>query len=413
MRIAFVGLDVPTAADDGVYRMSDESKKSIKTEDIYSVAYDGTNLVAGESGGTSVFRSSDPLASSPSFSTTSTYQKPGGTDKVLLRWSGADVYAISQGLEGAFSASYDNGKSFNDLSLIDTTIDDLQDIAVSADGRVLWAITNDSADVSVWRKVDDWERVLRYASTNDFIVRLAPDDADNVYLGDVTAGGTMFYSSDNGETKWHLRNCGVVLVDLAVEDADVVYAINAGGSVSKSTNNGFTWGSSKSTGTGGSTITSLGEDKLLVSGVGTDKVAWSTDGNDSWSKTSKAVTGAGAVQAVASGLSDGDFIYASGTEAAGTAGTVERWEIGSSTSWKDMSAPTTSGAYTYDAFGIGLSDGTLYVLAKDNTPSGNSTLLRTLSGTGSTFSWSTIAAADKRPDGLPVSGSGGTALQLS
>jgi hypothetical protein len=423
MRISFVGLDVVTAANDGVYRMTDESAKGIKTNvDIHSVAYDGTNLVAGESVGNSVYRSSDPLASSPSFSTASTYQKPGGTQDVLLRWSGADVFGISGGAEGGFSVSHDNGKSFNDISLINTTLTDLQDIAVSADGSVVWAITDDGGtDISVWRKASDWERVLQYtpAAAANYIVRLAPNDTDDVYLG-VSGGTTMFYSSDGGEAKWHLRNCGVTLVDLAVEDADVVYAINTGGSVSKSTNNGFTWGSSKSTGIGaGSTITSMGEDKLLATGTGADKVAWSTDGNSSWSKTSKAVTGAGPVQAVATGLSDGDFIYASTAPAAGTAATVERWEIGTSTSWWNMSAPTVrdlDGDATdedYGAYGIGLANGTLYVLLKDNNPTVNSALIRTLGPSASTVSWSTVAATAKDHDGAPASTNGANALKLS
>lgn len=425
MRIAFVGLDTGVAANDGVYRMTDESKKSIKTEDIYSVAFDGTNLIAGESGSNSVFRSSDPLASSPTFSSTSTYQRPNGeSGAVKVRWSGADVVAISQGDEGAYSVSHDNGKSFNDISLIDTVLTSLEDIAVSADGSVVWAISLDAGtDVSVWRNASDWERVLKYTAAVNLIVRLAPDDADNVYLG-ASGGTTMFYSSDGGEAKWHLRNCGVTLTDLAVEDADVVYAINTGGSVSKSTNNGFTWGDSKSTGIGtGVTITSMGEDNLLVTGTAS-KVGWSTDGNSSWSKTSKIVTSAGKVQAVASGLSDGDFIYAATAPApiatATTATLVERWEIGSSTSWKDMSAPTTADLdadatdETYGAYGIGLSNGTLYVLLEDNTTgSADSALIRTLDGTGDTFNWSTVSALTKTHDGEPVNSVGGNALKLS
>jgi len=159
MRIAFVGIDTAlvSTTQDGVFRMTDESEKAIKdTVDIFSVDYDGTNLVAGESVGNTVYRSSDPLASSPSFSTASTYQRPNGTGNVQVRWAGADVYAISGGVEGAFAVSHDDGKSFNDISLINTTIVDLQDIAVSEDGSVVWAITNDAADVSVWRYASDW-----------------------------------------------------------------------------------------------------------------------------------------------------------------------------------------------------------------------------------------------------------------
>jgi hypothetical protein len=123
----------------------------------------------------------------------------------------------------------------------------------------------------------------------------------------------------------------------------------------------------------------------------------------------------------ASGLSDGDFIYAATSEVADTAAKVERWEIGESTSWKNLSVPTTADLdndatnETYGAYGIALVNGTLYVLGWDNAtvPSNNSALFRSINPTADTVSWSTIDATDKDHDGSPISTNGGNALSTS
>jgi len=79
LRIAFVGINSGTSLA-GVYRLKDTSTKDIfdgSGYDIYSLDYDGTNLVAGNALNTKVYRCDDPLASSPSFSTASELKRPG------------------------------------------------------------------------------------------------------------------------------------------------------------------------------------------------------------------------------------------------------------------------------------------------------------------------------------------------
>jgi hypothetical protein len=70
-------------------------------------------------------------------------------------------------------------------------------------------------------------------------------------------------------------------------------------------------------------VRSLDEDELIV-GSTQGYVAWSSDGNDSWDKVNKQLHGAGNVQVTASGLDDGDYIYAA-TDVSGDR--VERWEV--------------------------------------------------------------------------------------
>jgi hypothetical protein len=405
LRTAFVGLNTSGASDaySGIYRLKDTSTKDIDDgagKDIFSIDYDGTNLIAGNAANTKVYRSADPMASSPSFSTSSELVRPGlsSCTNTIVAWNGADVVAGTTGPGSAFAVSTDNGASFKDISFIDvggTNIGTPLDVDGSPAGDVVYLLVDDVGGAgyatSLYRNDGSWARVLAvpiatFGGTG--IVRVAPDDPDSVYVANQGAN-TLYFSAEGGDTKWFTRASKEVIGDMAVESADVAYvAVNAAKTVSKTTNSGFTWGSGKDTGCGGSidTIRSLGEDNVLVGGQG--YVAWSTDGNSSWEDINTPLNAVGATQVTASGLNDGDYIYAA-TDAAGSR--VERWEIGQSgTSWKNLSAPS-SGNMSY---GIALVDGTLYVVTTDGTP--DAWLFRTLSPTSSEPSngmWATVKSA--------------------
>jgi hypothetical protein len=409
LRTVFVGLGMGGSdAHSGVYRVKDTSTKDINDgsgKDIYSIDYDGTTLIAGNSENTKVYRSSDPLASSPSFSTTSELKRPGISSnvKTIVRWSGADVVAGVSGRGSAFAMSEDNGASFNDISFIDVgqaTIGTPLDIDVAPDGSAVYALINDGHATSLYRNASSWVRVLAISdfSGSDGIVRLAPDDPDAIYVADEGAT-TIYYSAEGGDTKWFTRASKYSIVDLAVESADVAYvAVSGGKTVSKTTNGGFTWGSAKDTGIGGASIDmirSLGEDNVLVAADG--YVAWSTDGNSSWEKINTPLNTTGLTQATASGLSDGDYIYA----ATATAGSrVERWEIGQSgTSWKNLSASSSGNS----CYGIAVVDGVLYAAFDDGT---DQFTFRTLSPTSSEPSagmWAILKSAGERFTAAPQS----------
>jgi hypothetical protein len=239
----------------------------------------------------------------------------------------------------------------------------------------------------------------------DGIVRCAPDDPNSVYVAD-EAGSTIYYSAEGGDTKWFTRACKYNIQDIAVENADVAYvAVSGGKTVSKTTNSGFTWGSAKDTGVGGTAIDMircLGEDEIIVGSDG--YVAWSTDGNSSWDKVNTPLNDTGATQVTASGLADGDYIYASTDNASAGTIKVERWEIGQSgTSWKDLAAPVGANS----SYGIALVEGVLYVSFSDTSDSYTFRTLSTTTSEPSSGMWSFMKSAgevfDLAPQALKVS----------
>jgi len=405
MRIAFVGLTVEgTGTKDGIYRLIDTSKKEMKIGiDVNSVAYDGTNLVAGENGSNITYYCSDPLATSPSVSTTSSLKRPGGDTNVIVLWAGMDVVAGTTGTSSSFNVSRDNGKSYNGLSLVDDGTFDVTDVAISADGSVFYVATDDGTNLSVWRSASGVrERVLAVDSIADAIIRIAPEDSDSIYVAD-PGTAVMYYSSEGGDTKWFLRSSRYTIGDLAVESADVCYVSVSGSSdaISTSTNSGFTWATSKDgklySGYN-SSLKSLGEDLLLNTST-TGYVSYSTDGNDSWTQITKQVNSSSTpAHATASGLAAGDFIYAASQVAAQN---VRRWEIGTSTSWSDIISGTLTAGYLcygIEFMMVGDND-VVYILGSDGT---DSAIFRTLDGSGATDAsvWSNKTSTDADNEGL-------------
>jgi len=409
-RIAFVGMSVVDADGvelGGIYRLKDTTDKDMKNSAIASIAWDGTNLAAGSYADNNVYRCSDALASTVTVLTSSANKEIGidatGNDQVLVRWAGTDLVGVKQGASSAFGRSADYGKTWSDISLIDTALTQMQDIWVSPDASVIYMITDNNSQTSVWRQASSWQRILTLNNDYGYIVRADADNPDVVYISD-TANKTMYYSTDGGLTKWIVRASRYDVADLAVQDADIAYVANSGNDeVSKTTNGGFTWGSDKDTeAIAGdcASITLIADDQLLM---GTDQgyVSYSADGNDSWTKIATQLTDGAAgtpTQVTADGLADGNFIYAT-VQAADAA--MERWEIGqSSTAWKDLSAPA---ATDNNCYALMLDNGILYAITSNTT---DSWLLRTMSPTTDTPAsgyWSTIASAAESYTATPSS----------
>lgn len=398
LRIAFVGAATGAGNETtGIFRLEDDDVDTLKDEeDIGSIAFDGSLLVAGDYSNNEVYYSTDPLASDPDVDDTTSMKAPGGVNKTLVGIAEDLVVAATSGDGSCFSISRNNGKSFNDVSLIDTDLDVLTDLAVSADGELMYLATWDSttSDLSVWRsggedQEADWERILFDDSTNatnDYIIRIAPDDPNVVFLADV--GGTnIYYNTDAGEGRWRTRASRYNIGDLAVETTgEVLYVLEDNASacyVSKSTNTGFTWGSKETTGLaqGDSVIVSLGEDLLLV-GSDDGTVAYSTDGNESWTDLDDTMDAGGAVQVTATGLSDGDFIFAVTTGG----DSIYRWELGEDDSWDDfvdLEDDPPADYSGYEFYGIAVGPGkdgevTLYAIGTDGT---DSVLIRVMDAT--------------------------------
>jgi photosystem II stability/assembly factor-like uncharacterized protein len=193
----------------------------------------------------------------------------------------------------------------------------------------------------------------------------------------------VYYSSDGGDGKWHTRiykeTTGIV--DMAIEgDGDTIYVLTSNGYVSKSTNRGFTWGSKKSSklSGGADTIVVVAEDEVVVAGDG--GASYSDDGNSTWTKLTDGGP-SGALQVVATGVDDGDFIFI-GSDAGAK---LFRWEIGDDDEWDDI------GATLEPVYGLAMEQGVLYAVTADGT--GNSTLERSLDPMGDSPSFDSVAEA--------------------
>jgi hypothetical protein len=412
-RVSFIGLDITggttATAYNGIWRSKDITVKAVHqaaANQVKSVAYDGTNLVAGADDSNIVWRCADPLATSPTVQAASGLKRPSGATDTVVLWSGANVVAGTSGDDSAFAVSTDNGKTFNDLSLVDSTIVTVNDVAVAADGSVVYMVTDDGVDLSVWRQASAWTRILNIQSDTGYLARVAPDDSDVLYV--LKKNGTkIYYTSDAGATKWSPRTvaggAGTDLADMAVESADVAYAIQSNGSVIKSTNAGFTWGRASVTDlSAGGTIVVVDTNTLLA--TSTDGyVAYSTDGNASWTDITKQVTtSGGTIQVVADAdFANNNIIYAA-TSAGG--GEVWKWEVGQAMTekWVDIfndggPAPAIGDDFRTNegVYGMAIEGGVLYVLTYD-TDTTMSYLWQCLEPTKSTKSappgsWNAVA----------------------
>jgi len=212
--------------------------------------------------------------------------------------------------ESAFSLSYNNGETWNQLALIDTKISQLTDIAPAPDcSNVYLASSNNGTGCSgfdsVWRSQSSpigfiWERVLCLATTDQAcatgqtdtaILRLAGDKADGqIAFWAATGTRKVMWSPDFGDY-WINITPRFNVQDVAAEDSNTLYILSATGWVQKLTYSGTGWVSDSSLPTGLNTGYSIAtaytgltpdNDKghIIVGGTGTGNsdVAYSTNG---------------------------------------------------------------------------------------------------------------------------------------
>jgi hypothetical protein len=362
-RIAFVALDTGAAATSGVFRM-DDSVRTLRSASLQfrSVSYNGTDLVAGASATApavtnAVYRTDAPLANTPSMVQATSNQRPSGGPFVttainpVVRWAGTDVLALTTGDEAAASVSKDKGATFNDVSLINTAVTNIQDIAVAPDGSKWFMTSDDGADVSFWRKTGTtWERIQSLAdivapATVSHVVRMAPENASVVFFANTGAAATnIYYTDDNGEKIFNTRvTTDAGTVDVASESATVIYAIT-GNAIRKSTDAGFLW-SDPAVSLGftapevAANLKVLSKDNLLIGSTG-GKVARSTDAGATWSRTGN-IPVVGIVQATANGLATGNFIFAASDAAGSAIYRIPATFTGAST-WDTLTIPGTA-----------------------------------------------------------------------
>ena len=201
-----------------------------------------------------------------------------------LAWCIFNIVALD---ESAFSLTRNNGETWNQLSLIDTRINKLTDVAPSADCTTVYlASVNNGTQCqgfdSVWRSSTNekvvapplpalpigqvWERVYTHVTaltcnqtqSNYAILRLAPDKLDGQVVG-WAAGGTsgqtsiggfpvgintkaMAWSPDFGDY-WADMNPRIPVQDFAFETSTIVYILSLDGNVQKMPYTGTAWSS--------------------------------------------------------------------------------------------------------------------------------------------------------------------------
>lgn len=389
-RIAYVGLNEPAGGTGGgLYRVSDFGPGIVlASASVNSVAVNtaGDKLVAGAAASNLVYRvAAPPTAGTASAVASSGYKSPGlsSNTNVVVAYAGTTVVAGATGVENAFATSTDDGKDFSDVALVNSAFLPV-DFTVSADGSKVYLVTYSNGAVSLWKKTTAWARVFCQvdAAANNFVVRAAPENSDVVYLAEkqTATNSNVWYSNDGGATTWLPRYSPCPIVDMDVESAAVIWLAGFGGTVSKSTDSGFTYdiaAPAKILGFVPNMIDVVGANSVVVGGIA-GAVSYTADGGTTWVAIPGGA-GTAAVQVTADKLSTGGNIYA----ASGTS--ISRYTVGTSAAF----APIKSGT-TGSATGIAFSGTTLYVTTDDGV--GSSYLYRTLTPAGAVPGWNTPTA---------------------
>jgi hypothetical protein len=286
------------------------------------------------------------------------------------------AYAVALGggecEESAWSVSFDDGDTWNQLSLVNTWIDYLSDVAVSPDcNKTMLASVNLDCGCkcdSVWLKADDLPEAEEYSgqwlrtwcgnltgdNSADFgsgrpehgLLRLAPEETtgDTVYLVD-RMSSTLYWNELETLACWKKRSATSIIshiVDLGLKDESTIYALGYDGFVAMSDDHGSapSWSEPvDSDVTNGWTIAVLGED-ILVGGQNGD-VSYSADGGETFTKLKNVATSGLVTVAFDSYFNTNDTVYAAVYKNTYTGGGVYRWVIDVSTAWRDLNAQPT------------------------------------------------------------------------
>jgi hypothetical protein len=317
---------------------------------------------------------------------------PTGQSRAIVAYSPADgstgfaatsgdgEQALTDYDESAFSVSSvgDVGKYWNQISLIDTLITTLTDVAVNPECGTIYLFSNHTTELScncdsVWLSINNGGRYMRVwnkdltGSPEVGLIRLAPEETSevlNVYL--VDQGTKIIYWNDaSGLTSWTTRTVTTLTAgvqDLAVENKATVYALELDGDVSKTTNYGSHWATAVSSKVGtGHTIDVMvpagNESAAVIVGPASSsagKVGYSLDAGATYAKTAALTPKGDTHVTFDSYFWDNSIIYAA---TSGATDGVYRYQIGTSTAWKNLNANSN-----YDYFGLvtGKSDDTLY-----------------------------------------------------
>jgi hypothetical protein len=286
--------------------------------------------------------------------------------------------------ESAFAISRNNGETWNQLSLIDTTIDWFNDVAVAPDCTTIYLASANrnlapgfcNQFDSVWRSTINpnvaaplpavpplgtyWERVYaRVTSGNCTIaqsdlplLRLVPSCTDKkdgeivgwaAHLANATAtgGGVMAWSPDFGDF-WASITPRNIVQDFAFESSTVLYTVSPMALVQRLPYTGTAWSTNlpsyDTTLTMAHTIVAIPEGKVLVgSATGMAyNLGFSSNKGETFSLITVAIPGHGNEHVIYDvDFKNNNFVYMGDDVAGGVLGTVYRNTIPSFGRWVD------------------------------------------------------------------------------
>jgi len=302
---------------------------------------------------------------------------PTGMAAMAVSYVGEDkAYAVAlQGEpindEGAWSVTFDGGDTWNQLSLIDTSIHYFSDVAVSPDCNKTFLVSVNKVAIgycdsdSVWLHANtlpeaeeysgQWLRTWSGNLTGEWeywepdwypggMLRLAPEETtgdtvvlfdyftSNVYLNDLE---TLACWDPIGSTV--LKN----IVDLALQDKDTLFALDDNGDVAMFDDDEWQEAVESEVDTG-YTIAVLG-DNILVGGDD-GEVSYSDDGGETFNLLEDVPTIDGWVTVAfdtyfgtGNTTNTNKVVYAA-TEEDDDTGGIYKWIIGESEEWTDLKA---------------------------------------------------------------------------
>jgi hypothetical protein len=370
--VLFIGID--TGSDDGdVYRIEEKAApgKSLAVDlDIGSADYidnvdvtglvvsgqaDSAYLIAGGASSTDVYLSSDGGQNWEK-----SLKPPTGEGQTYPLMAGELIYAATSGTESAFSISRDNGLNWNQISFIDSIIEDIVGLApspgYSQDNSLFMLTFYTAGEHSLWRSLsdgDEWERVYSSALAEvDEIdrVALSPQygkDSQVVFLTGFSNGKTALWkSADNGQS--FKRKTSRFPVDCwAVVDDNSLFTGSYDGSdgrVYLTTNSGLSYSDGEVAGSQplNSIVLSPNyeQDETILTGNKDGWVHWSQDNGASFeplpSEAALSPLSGAVTVAFDPGYSHNNTVYAAGdTEGE----SIYRFIIGKSQRWEAIDSP--------------------------------------------------------------------------
>jgi len=266
--------------------------------------------------------------------------------------------------ESAWSVSFDDGNTWNQLSLVDTFVHYISDVAVSPDcNKVMLVTVNDDSPGgcdSVWLKAMNnlpeaeeytgyWVRTWSHPLTEPLgdgayeqgLLRLAPEEetGETVYLVD-RMNDTVYWNEMETWWCWKSGTATVShIVDLAVSGNNTIYALDLNGQVAMSDNYAKDWQEPVDSQVDQGWTIAVWDDDILVGGQDGD---WnfSADGGETWIEPEpehpdESIDGLVTV-AFDTYYDTNKVIYA----ALGWSNHngIYRWVIDDSTEWKDLHA---------------------------------------------------------------------------